>query len=618
MTFIRVLVLILMALKGGMDVHAQNGNLFWEALPSPARATVTSLEHQDGGMMMAGTGAGLFISDNGGSSWYLRSPGSWPVSAVLATTAGTLLVGSYRHGVHRSTDDGLTWTRVGFENNTYIDAIIQDHRGRIYAAVAGAVGDEPTGLFRSDDDGLTWVQAGLAGENVHSVSVPLPGQLYAGTRRGTFRSTDNGENWALLESASFPAPLSEVVALGSTLFAGFAEPRYRAPGAGVWRSSDEGATWVPMTGLPPETSVHALVVVGDALFAACGDVLGRGGRGIYRSVDHRHWTPTGLNDEWLNALIVTPDGALFAGAVESGVFRKQPSVSGWTATSNGLKNWQPTALAFDAADRLYGLTLRELFAYDAPSRTWTVHALPEGTAAPTPFNFTSSKDGTLILSGQGGVFFSETPPESWSWREIPEVEGQVFDLHVTGDGRLFTTILREGAFETRDEGVTWTRLSVPEGTRGVYVSPAGTQFAFGRGIYRSEGDVWEKVGPDDQLVFDFISCGDTLFLAGTPQGIFSSQDDGRNWEADTEAVRLTAQQPGYLATNSLLCFPNGSLLTGTFSDGVLYREKSGSWRDVSEGLPTRSIVDIALGKDGSAYIVTASGVYSKSWLGASR
>ena len=237
------------------------------------------------------------------------------------------------------------------------------------------------------------------------------------------------------------------------LFAGFAETRYRAPGNGTFSSTDGGETWGPMKGMPPETSVHALVVVGNTLFAASGDLVGRGGKGIYQSTDHRTWKQEGLKDQWLKTLIATPDGALFAGTSESGILASMPGEMGWSSKSNGLRNWDPTALILDPTGRIYGLTLRSLFMYDEPDGTWTSHELPEGTAAPTPFNFARLSDGTLILPGLKGVLYSRDSSEAWFWSGIPGAEGHTFHLYVGSDDHLYATFLGEGSFVTSNAWV---------------------------------------------------------------------------------------------------------------------------------------------------------------------
>ncbi|MFT5288226.1 MAG: photosystem II stability/assembly factor-like uncharacterized protein [Planctomycetota bacterium] len=589
-------------------------NKRWEALPAINTGTVNALGGDHETLLLAGTGAGLHVSENQGDSWQRRSPADWRILSALRTTPGTVLTGTYRRGVQRSADGGATWEPVGFANNVYVDALLEDSEGRIFAAVAHSVDGEPAGIFRSDDDGKTWAPSGLQDQHTHSLSSPLLGQLYAGAKNGTFRSRDGGATWSRVEALSLGAPLSEVVSLDNTLCASFAEPRHRAPGAGVLCSTDEGATWTTMTGLPAETSVHALAVVGETIFAATGDLHGRGGRGLYRSRDRRSWEPAGLQDHWLVSLMVTPDRILYAGAEGSGAFASRDGGSTWTPTSDGIENWNDAALALDRAGRLFALTLRELYAFDEPSGSWTSHNLPEGTAPPTPWNFLGRDDGTLVLPGRGCVFVSNDAGRSWIQSVIPGSSSEVFALHEAEDGRLFAVLSGQGLFVLERPDQAWARVDAPGDCIGAFVSSAGTLFALGaEGLWRAPvSGEWERVGPPGQRAFAMHSSGDLLFLASPPEGVLESGDDGQTWKPAIEALRQFTQQPGYLAVHSLLGLPNGGLLAATFSNGVLLREPDGAWTNVTDELPTLSAGDISSGPDGHVYLHTTAGVFRYS------
>ena len=112
-----------------------------------------------------------------------------------------------------------------------MDALTKDAAGRVFAAVAHPVNDEPTGIFRSDDEGRTWIAAGLAGEHAYSFSVIDDDSIYAGTGSGTYHSSDGGSSWTPVDELPSSVPLSALVKIGDALIAGFTEPRHRALGA---------------------------------------------------------------------------------------------------------------------------------------------------------------------------------------------------------------------------------------------------------------------------------------------------------------------------------------------------------------------------------------------------
>jgi photosystem II stability/assembly factor-like uncharacterized protein len=610
----RLFTVLALLIAGCSTQNTERENAaYWQAMSPADQATVTAIVRNGSKLLVAGTEAGLFISEDGGTSWRISSPADWRVSAILITTNQSILAGTYRHGIKKSSDGGRSWIPVGFEQNVYVDGLIESRGGQIYAAVAHSVGDEPTGVFLSDDDGETWIQAGLSGENAYSVSSPQTGHLYVGTDSGTYRSIDAGLTWSRVESLSFPTPLSQVIEHDGVLMASFAERRYRKPGRGVFLSLDDGASWQKMGGFPPNTSVHALAVIDDAVYAATGDLQGLGGMGIYRSIDQQQWEQVGLEQQWLKSLLPSADGTLFVGAVESGMFESQRDGTAWVPRSDGLRNWNPTALTVDASNRLFGLTLRSLFMHDESGDAWISYGLPERVGPPTPFNFTSLRDGTIVLPGMGGLLFSKSPSGPWTWRSVFDSAEPAFAVRITEDQRIFASFRNGGTFVSGDGGVEWAPVELPTETRGVFVSPAGTFLAFGESVYRADGNSsWVEVESTQHIVFSVEACGDKLFFGSTPNGAFESLDDGRTWRSITDEISATAQQEHYLAVHSILCLPNDELLVATFSDGTFHRGKDGVWSNVTAGLPSRSAGDIALGVDGLVYISTTSGVYSST------
>lgn len=154
--------------------------------------------------------------------------------------ADTLLVGTH-HGLFRSDDAGVTWTRVtpagdvpGSDFMTL--AMHPQHYSRIYA------GGHDLGILRSEDFGQTWQRAaqGLPSPDVHALAVDprTPEQLYAWVvDHDLYRSRDGGRSW---HRATDGPPNPEVRALASVnlptgmggiyLYAGTAD--------GVWKNTD--------------------------------------------------------------------------------------------------------------------------------------------------------------------------------------------------------------------------------------------------------------------------------------------------------------------------------------------------------------------------------------------
>lgn len=146
-------------------------------------------------------------------------------------------------GVRRSTDDGDTWDNVfdAYNGRT----ITAGSDGNLYASVWPFPDDE--GLYRSSDNGDTWdlLVTVPTGNNIFSITISTttnPTTIFAGTRTGVLRSTDNGVTWAY-SSTGIPSDswvrdievdLSGVVAAGTT--------------NGLFTSDNNGSSWDQATG----------------------------------------------------------------------------------------------------------------------------------------------------------------------------------------------------------------------------------------------------------------------------------------------------------------------------------------------------------------------------------
>ena len=132
----------------------------------------------------AGTETGLYRSDNGGRAW--RHSG-FPAECAPAlcivcikdgdSSATQLIVGTERHGLMASSDNGKTWERLAADSIT--GAVNQLH-------VSGCGDDSLTifalvedGILRSDDAGKTWT-ATLRTEGTPTAMLPLADRILLG------------------------------------------------------------------------------------------------------------------------------------------------------------------------------------------------------------------------------------------------------------------------------------------------------------------------------------------------------------------------------------------------------------------------------------------------------
>jgi photosystem II stability/assembly factor-like uncharacterized protein len=185
-------------------------------------------------------GIGLFETTDGGTSWTPRNRGlraDWPRpheevgfcvhKFVRAPTDGTRMFQQNHIGMHRSDDEGHSWTEIteGLPTEFGFAAAVHPHDRDTFYVIPLDPGhgrtmpDGHAAVWRTRDAGSSWQQldrglpqqdayVGVLREAMAIDSDDTPG-LYFGTSTGQlFASTDEGESWD--EIASYLPAISSV------------------------------------------------------------------------------------------------------------------------------------------------------------------------------------------------------------------------------------------------------------------------------------------------------------------------------------------------------------------------------------------------------------------------
>ncbi len=319
------------------------------------------------------------------------------------TKTGAILVGTIGQGVMMSPDDGESWTRASVRQGMHSDGIVKalcpDPRrpGEAYAGT-------DLGLYRSDDGGTRWrlLDTPMRGSMVWSLAVdPVdPGVTFAGvgtpSKPGIYRSRDGGESWTQLpvdiaaECPNVGIPRPTGIAVDPT------DPRRVWVGLevdGVRHSEDGGETWAAVNGQIPNRDVHGVLVVAGppkAVLVVVND-------DVWRSTDDgQTWQAARAREvfpwPYPRAIAVKPD---------------DPKTVFLT-----LGDSTPGRVGTVMRSRDAGATWHSLGLPAQPnSAMWTV-SIP---AAAPDLVFAASRYGYLYRSDDGG--------DSWRklWREFGEV-----------------------------------------------------------------------------------------------------------------------------------------------------------------------------------------------------
>ncbi len=180
-------------------------------------------------------GAGILKSTDGGATWTqhcgpfcgpvgqdgyygggarIGNLGVDPANSQILLAAAALL---FNDGIYRSTDAGVSWSRV-LSGNPGTSVIFDPTHGNIaYAALGNTFSGGTEGVFKSTNSGLTWSPDNGSGTNtlglsgagriVLGMAPSNTSTLYAsianvtdGSQLGFFKTIDGGANWTALKS----------------------------------------------------------------------------------------------------------------------------------------------------------------------------------------------------------------------------------------------------------------------------------------------------------------------------------------------------------------------------------------------------------------------------------
>src|SRR5215831_15016220 len=158
------------------------------------------------------TGVNVSPMSSGPHGWYNvgpTEPGIWASIAVDPSGSGTVYLAPIGGGIRKSTDNGKTWTSVGFpldEVAFYSFAMDASGPDTIYAGVFSPFSSAPSGVYKSTDGGTSWklTSPSLIPPSLQA-DPTTPGVVYAGTLGGALlKTTDAGETWTTTYSSTLP------------------------------------------------------------------------------------------------------------------------------------------------------------------------------------------------------------------------------------------------------------------------------------------------------------------------------------------------------------------------------------------------------------------------------
>jgi len=212
--------------------------------------------------IFAGTNNGIYLSGNNGVTWTSSStglPANTQINCIIPVSS-ILFAGSQNNHVYKSTNNGAVWTDLGSPSSGAVTSFATIGINIFLSCIGG------NGIFYSLNGGTTWNPSttGLTNRNVHSLSALGTTNIFAGTERGVFLSTNTGATWSRVSNKSngmdSVLTVYSIVNDGTNVIAGTFN--------GVYLTSNMGATWQKKNqGLGADTLFVSLLIYNNNVFA---------------------------------------------------------------------------------------------------------------------------------------------------------------------------------------------------------------------------------------------------------------------------------------------------------------------------------------------------------------
>ncbi|HEY9187483.1 MAG TPA: T9SS type A sorting domain-containing protein [Bacteroidota bacterium] len=274
----------------------------------------------------------------------------------------------------------------------------------------------------------------------------LEGTKYlAGTSKGIYMSTDNGENWSYFNKPENTTVITDVIikTTNGTIIAGTSLGIYRSTDKGnawiksnngidnpdffslyqtskgdifaggkkgeIYVSKDDGVTWTKVLTAHPYSLIESIVENSKGyIFAGVYNAYDQYAEGVFRSTDNgKTWTSSknGMVSPTANVLLVVKDDVLYAGT-QKGFHRSTDDGLTWQQMMTGLsQSYGVTAMIAPTQNEIYfGNALYGVFRSTNGGNSWSDYNA--GLTRKDVSSMILAKDMTILVGSSGYMFKS--------------------------------------------------------------------------------------------------------------------------------------------------------------------------------------------------------------------
>jgi photosystem II stability/assembly factor-like uncharacterized protein len=558
---------------GGVFRSDPTSSTFWHAASAglgDLNVRALAASPAGGGIVLAGTGTGIYRTTNGAGSWTLASgPPSAAIDEIAfdRTNPANVYAVSFEGWIGKSTDGGATWQALGGP------ALSQRPQAVHVDPTNGAivyVGTLDDGVYKSSNGGSTWTaqNEGLTNLHVSAIAVDptAPSTVYAGTDNGgAFRSTDGGATWTVFDTGLQGNDVDDILV----------NPAGRAllvNRTGLFGTVDNALGW---TRLALINYGNALALGPETLWVGFGQLPQNSG-GVVFSTGPGQFEGIfdGLNGVTISSMASDPSNpSILLVCTPVGTVLSPDGGGTWLSTAAPVLG---LSLAHDP--QAPGVVYQGYAAGVAKSVDGGVEWAPVNAGLPT----SSLVRAVLVLGGaagrvlagtNSGVYRTSDGGASWSPPGTP-APAVVYSLARDPASTAVWAGALDGVYRSTDEGATWALAGSPTATPvfsllDSAVAPTKTFAGTGTGLLVStnEGSSWTPVGgglPAAEVYALAEDPGASAIYAGGAAGVFQSLDGGASWQPAADGL-----------TNahvlSLEILPNGTVFAGTRAGSIFRR-----------------------------------------------
>ncbi len=484
------------------------------------------VDHPDGG---------LFISDDGGKTWYDQAEmhGQSVRSLTRSLSDPNMLVAGTLTGVYRSTDDGDHWKQISPQDSTEIHEI---------QSVAFDPVDPQTIYagtwhlpWKTTDGGKTWfsIKKGIIEDSdVFSIIVDptRPNIVYASACSGIYKSVDAGANFkggvSYNKLQGIPVEARRTRRLMQD--PNHPETVYGGTTQGLYRTQDGGVSWQRLTSsevivndvyIDPKDSNHVMLATDR------GGVLNSHDAGTSFVP-----TDTGFSARQVDAFATDlhSAAAMYVGLVNDkesgGVFQSTDGGIRWQQMSSGLDGSDVFSLGMTGDGTLLAGTGHGIFRMQ--DGLWT----PSNNLMPPPPPPVPAKP----VTHRPGVHTAIAPVRKPVAPKMQRLDAVVYSIVSSENGVYAGT--SDGVDRSTDNGKTWSVVSTLKMPETHFIAVQG-KMVLAAGLKRmaisvDDGAAWDAVPLPGELTQINAIAVDSLnnLWVGGREGLWYSTDLGLNWK----------------------------------------------------------------------------------------